>query len=356
MRILICLAEPLPPQASGGSQKVAFEVATLLQDGGDHVAVAGRLRPKERSGVPAALRAIRARRLFDRKAGEITTYHFFRGGRGLNQVLDAFQPDVVILHTMSALPIADAIMSRNIAIVLYWHDVEFHKIYGSPPSGVLHIANSQFTATRLAQRFGIFATVIPPIFKRLEADTTAPNTRDHVLFINPVPDKGLDRVIEIARACPDLTFEFVESWVTGKEQRRALQERLRDMPNVILTPRQSNMAPIYQRAWLLLAPSQWEEAWGRVVSEAQSFGVPVLASKIGGLPEAVGSGGLLFSPSAQSSAWIASIKHLRDSPAAYRALAEETKAAAMRSELDPLVNIQKLQAQIGLAIAQVKSA
>lgn len=49
---------------------------------------------------------------------------------------------------------------------------------------------------------------------------------------------------------------------------------------------------------LLLAPSIEAETFGRVVAEAQSCGVPVIASEIGGLPEAMVSNitGLLVPP------------------------------------------------------------
>jgi len=48
------------------------------------------------------------------------------------------------------------------------------------------------------------------------------------------------------------------------------------------------MRAAYGRSRLLLAPSRWVESWGRVASEAQISGLPVIATKSGGLPEAVG--------------------------------------------------------------------
>lgn len=350
MRVLIALAEPLPPQASGGSQKVALEVASLLAEAGDAVALAGRFSPKQRSGWGPAIRAVRTGRLFHREPGPFDRFRFFRGGKGFAQVLDSFSPDVVLLHTMSAMPLAAIASARRLPLVLYWHDVEFHKLGGHPPQCAVHVANSGFTAGRLEQRFGLNATVVPPLFSHL------PNRRrlgahDRLLFINPVADKGLDQVIAIARALPELTVEMVESWVMGRNERHALRTRLADLPNVILTPRQSTMAPVYERAWLLLAPSRWEEAWGRVVSEAQSYGVPVLASRIGGLPEAVGPGGLLFSPNAGPDAWIAGIQGLREDSHAYDDLVRATHAAACRPQVDPERNISLLRAAIDRAMA-----
>ena len=48
----------------------------------------------------------------------------------------------------------------------------------------------------------------------------------------------------------------------------------------------------------LVVPSVWEEPLGRVVHEAMAFGVPCIASDVGGIPEIVkeGSTGFLFEP------------------------------------------------------------
>ena len=351
MRILISLAEPLPPQASGGSQKVGAEVADLLARGGEDVGLAGRFSPKRRSGLAPAVRALRAGRLFHREPGPFDQFRFFRNCKGFAQVLDAFAPDVVIMNTMSAMPMANLVANRQIPLVLYWHDVEFHKLEGMPPDGAVHVANSRFTATRLEQRFGVTAVVIPPLFSRIPDDAPGEATHDRVLFINPAADKGLDRVIEIARACPDLTVEMVESWVMDRHEQKALRDRLAALPNVILTPRQRDMAPVYKRAWVLLAPSRWEEAWGRVASEAQGFGVPVLATRIGGLAESVNTGGLLFSPSAGLAAWTDSIRRLRDDRGAYDELVRATREAAGRPEIDPDRNIQSLRDVVDRTVA-----
>jgi glycosyltransferase involved in cell wall biosynthesis len=54
----------------------------------------------------------------------------------------------------------------------------------------------------------------------------------------------------------------------------------------------------YRGARFLVVPSEWFEGCPLVILEAMSFGLPVIASRIGGLPELVDEGvtGLLFEP------------------------------------------------------------
>lgn len=56
------------------------------------------------------------------------------------------------------------------------------------------------------------------------------------------------------------------------------------------------MGPIYAANDLLLVPSQVEDAFPRVIVEAGLHGVPTIGSSRGGIPEAVGNGGMILHP------------------------------------------------------------
>ena len=79
------------------------------------------------------------------------------------------------------------------------------------------------------------------------------------------------------------------------------------MPNVKCLPKQQDMRKVYGQTRILLVPSVWEEAFGRVASEAHVSGIPVIASEIGGLPESVGEGGIMIRDFRNAHEWIKAI-------------------------------------------------
>src|SRR3546814_1677889 len=65
---------------------------------------------------------------------------------------------------------------------------------------------------------------------------------------------------------------FVEGWPMNAEERAALHARVAAHSNLRLQQRTHDMREVYRRTHTLLVPSQWEEAWGRVATEAQFSG------------------------------------------------------------------------------------
>jgi glycosyltransferase involved in cell wall biosynthesis len=64
---------------------------------------------------------------------------------------------------------------------------------------------------------------------------------------------------------------------------------------VILAGARQDIPDLLKALDLFVLPSRWE-ALGTALLEAQAMGVPVLASDVGGIPEAVGDGGRLMPP------------------------------------------------------------
>lgn len=199
------------------------------------------------------------------------------------------------------------------------------------------VSNSEFIAGRVADQLGVHSPVIYPYIDiaRYIAPTPTPEphsnagsggTRRYVTLINPTSLKGVDVALAVARLLPECRFLFVESWHLQAGERAELQRRIGELSNVELRPQTDDMANVYARTAVLFVPSQWEEAFGRVVVEAAANGIPAVASRIGGLPEATGDGGVLLDSTEQPERWARAIARLLYDKPRYADVAARARA------------------------------
>jgi glycosyltransferase involved in cell wall biosynthesis len=110
--------------------------------------------------------------------------------------------------------------------------------------------------------------------------------------------KGIEVLLRALAELP----ESVVLWVVGEgdesESLHQLCYELRLASRVCFHGLQKNVAPFMQAADCFVCPSLWAEAAGLVNLEAAASGLPVIASRIGGIPEYVEDGrtGFLFLP------------------------------------------------------------
>lgn len=118
-----------------------------------------------------------------------------------------------------------------------------------------------------------------------------------VTMVNPSMAKGATVTLQIANQAkarlPNLTFLMVESRA-GQAEVEGYVSNANLLENLWWVQRQRDMKQVYRRTALLLVPSLWFEAAGRVIAEAQLSGIPVLATDSGGIPEQLNGGGFLF--------------------------------------------------------------
>ncbi len=244
--------------------------------------------------------------------------------------------------------LAKALAPTKIPVVIYLHNVETDDLGGdlAEVDNLKFIANSVFTAERFARDHGILSQVIYPLIDRARYATST--TGENVTFINPHPHKGVDIALDVAQACPDIPFVFVKTWTLSKRDEAALLNRLRYLPNVKLIKPTSDMNAIYGKSRIILAPSRWEEAFGRIAAEAHVSGIPVVGSNRGGLPEAIGPGGVILDADASVAQWAAAVERLWEDKQQYADLSKAALEYSQREEMQQqhqLVAIEQILSQ-----------
>lgn len=142
------------------------------------------------------------------------------------------------------------------------------------------VANSNYMAMRAFEVFGVHADVVYPnvSIDLLRTQLSSVITKQKwVVFVGDSSNKGLDIVCAVAKKLQNIEFRIFSRLIDNPIQ----------IDNILWSPWVTEPYMVYQGAKLVLVPSQWEEAYGRVAREAYLLNIPVLVSKLGGLPEAV---------------------------------------------------------------------
>jgi glycosyltransferase involved in cell wall biosynthesis len=350
MKLLFSVGEYYPPQGIGGIQRNTHDLCRLLQAAGHEVVVLAGLTGGDRLFWLNSLRRKLGRRavVADHGCG----YPVYRGWQlvqGFEWLLQVWRPDHVILQSHHMAAYAALARAHGVPAHGYFHSTTSYDLKPEqPPLFDRVYANSDFTAAWIAERYGYRSTVLRPLIEP-QAYRVEPEGR-HVLFFNPHPDKGGMLAVEIARAMPDLRFDFVSAW-NEDEDIAAVRAAARQLPNVEWLPSVEDTRVYLRRARVLLMPSQWIETWGRVASEAQVSGIPVLASDRGGLPEAVGAGGVILAADAPAAQWCESLRLLMADESVHRRLSQAALEHARRPEFQPAAIVDTLLAELAATSA-----
>jgi len=202
------------------------------------------------------------------------------------------------------------------------------------------IVISRYLQDYLRDHGGLDARHFPlPIYGSGPFPVLGRHERGSVTLVNPCVEKGLPIFLELAAAKPRVGFAAVPTWGADSEVLRTLSAA----PNVEILEPCDDIEAILARTRVLLAPSLWPEAFGYIVVEAMLRGIPVLASDVGGLPEAkLGVPYLLpvsaakhvdgrcVSPAQDIGPWAAALDELLSSRESYERCSAASRAAALR--------------------------
>jgi len=196
-----------------------------------------------------------------------------------------------------------------------------HEYEGAFRRASVVVANSQYVQKVIRRFYDIDAPVMyPAIDLRLYQVEGAPDQRECTLFVKPQDTKGLPIFLEVAKCMQDRRF-----LVAGASRRRARE--LGRLENVECMGWTDDMRQVYGRTRVLLGPSIWQEPFGRVFVEAGASGIPSVASARGGIPEAVGDGGILIHDIFDISRWVEALRKL-DDPMVYGRLSANARRHA----------------------------
>jgi len=337
VRVLFVHTRPYLPQLLGGVETTTFDLCRQLTLMGHQTAVICELGRHGGVWLTNRIASRLSRRTFPRSSYRGTTvYRGFDPALGLPEVVADFKPDALVVQgSETAFALAAECRLTGVPTAFYFHELvsarkrtDFSQLDGMPL-----LANSAYTAKVVASLLGREAAVVPPLVDGAAYRTTT--TRAHVTMVNPRKIKGGEIALELARACPDIPFVFIEAWNSADEFVDQLRDAAAALPNVTWRKSTTDMLGVYASTRIALMPSRWEETWGRVATEAQASGIPVLASNHAALPESVGPGGILVSPDAPLEDWVRALRSLWDDPALYERLSERARAFAARPEAQP---------------------
>jgi ADP-heptose:LPS heptosyltransferase/glycosyltransferase involved in cell wall biosynthesis len=201
--------------------------------------------------------------------------------------------------------------------------------------GKFVICPSKVVARHLKKKFGVPDEKIVVINRWVDTQafpytdySRRKNSNIILTFGRISPSKGYEYLIEafkrVVRFNPYMRLHIVGSpdkskinyykYLQGLVSRYALQY------NVKFIGFQSDVAAALAEARMMVAPSVTEESFGRVIIEAFSCGVPVIATKVGGYKEIIDAGrdGILVDPGNPGQIADAMIRILEDKEAAGR--------------------------------------
>lgn len=211
--------------------------------------------------------------------------------------VDEFDPDIIITSTDDPGQLLfDIAVKAPRARVVYLVRATIAVPFG-PDSSMVSAAKtdmlrradgvvgvSHYVAAYVRQWSGIDAVHVP--ISLLEPQPHYENLghfeNEFVSMVNPCAVKGISIFLDLADRMPETRFAAIPSWGTMESELQELKRR----PNITLIPSMDRIEGLLARTKVMLVPSIWAEARSRIVLEAMTCGVPVVASDVGGLHEA----------------------------------------------------------------------
>jgi glycosyltransferase involved in cell wall biosynthesis len=339
MRILFVSGHSYMPQRVGGAENSTHELCRFALKNNLSVAVTCRYRGKWEKyawGFRFFRRLPFSHRMIADNYQGYSVYRWRDAFEvGIRDAVEHFKPDIAVIQAGAPVRAAREIVRLGLPGIFYLRDVFFEEMGGDPFAHRLlcYVAATRFSAERLESRYGIKAQVVPPLIDPTVYRTGIRGNR--VTLVGLDPKKGVELAFHLAHRCPHIPFLFVESWPMTRRSFARLAHRCREAGNIDIMPYTLDMKKVYRRTRVLIVPSQCEENWGRVISEAQVSGIPAVIVDRGGLKETMGPGGIAMAPRDTINDWFNALVCLWEDERLYHQLSERAMLHAERREFQP---------------------
>lgn len=212
-------------------------------------------------------------------------------------------------------------LSLRSMLVRSWGLIVHHVDLFVPPS---HCVKQRLIESGIPER----SIQVIPNTVRMPETATDPAAGRYVAFAGRLSEeKGAETVIEAARRLPKVPFRL------AGEGHLLAALRTAAPPNVEFVGRldRRNLNRFYEGARMAVVPSIWHEAFGLVAAEAMAHGLPVIASRMGALPEIVDDQktGILFD-ALDGKELADAVDRLWSDPGRCRAMGEAGRAKVQR--------------------------
>jgi glycosyltransferase involved in cell wall biosynthesis len=262
----------------------------------------------------------------------------------LSHQINAFAPDVVVASSLDRLAwrrVHRVCARHRIPVVLYVRETDSlkHLEQGAVPD--LLVANAESLQAALEGQ-GFHCEFVPSVID-MNATLTR-STRKVAFAINPIASRGVDVIWRLAEAAPEIPFVVQESWPLPPSELAEVELRVTQLPNAEFRRNAPPGPQLYGDARVLPVPYRVDNR-PRVITEAQSNGIPVLAADVPALREAIGDGGSVL-PIDDIDAWVSELRSLWSEPDRYDRIAEAALAHSQRPEIDPAAVAGRFEALV----------
>lgn len=156
---------------------------------------------------------------------------------------------------------------------------------------------------------------------------SSPNEGKYVAYVGRISEeKGVLSFVEAARTLSNISFKIAGTGplVTSLSMKSSNCELVGFL-------KKNKLVEFYKKSRFIVFPSIWYETFGLTIVEAMLHSRPVIASKIGGIPDIVDDGvtGLLFEPG-DADDLVRKIKKLYENPDLCRQMGQAGREKALR--------------------------